>query len=444
MNIKISKRALVRTISYSAAALLLCTGYAVRQNAIARDYRIQIENSYTRSLGELSSYLTNLSVDLDKGQYVGTSNQLALLSARIWRESGGAKSALSTLPVNDLNMENTYKFLSQVGDYAMNLSKKVAAGGVLTDEETKNAEALRQYATKLSSHIDGVQQQIINNDIRVSALRTGVPEQSNGLADGFQDLEQSMTGYPTLIYDGPFSDHLLNQKPRLTRGLPTVSPEDAQAAAAKAAGLSVGELTRGDDENSKMPSYTFNGTNVVVGVTKSGGLITYVINSREVGEQRLNHDSMFSFADRYLENLGIYDMRATYYEIADGTCTINYASTKDTVILYTDLIKVGVALDDGSIVFFDARGYISNHRERTFAPPSISAEEAARSVNPNLKVLSQKVALIPTSGKNEVLTFEFLTESDKGQKILVYVNAATGLEEQILMLVQTPSGTLTK
>lgn len=443
MNIKLSRRNLVRTISYGAAALLLCTGLAVQQKFMADDYRRQLENAYTRSLGELSSYLTNISVDLDKGQYIGTPNQLSVLSARIWKESGGAKSALSALPINDLNMENTYKFLSQVGDYAMNLSKKVASGGVLTEDETKNAELLRQYASKLRIYIDDVQQQIIDNRIKVSALRTGSNEQS-WTSDGFQDLEQTMTGYPTLIYDGPFSDHLLTQKPRLTRGLPTVSAEDAQAAAANAAKVMKNELTRADDENSNMPSYTFNGKNLAVGVTKSGGLITYMINSREVGEQRINQDSMFGFANRYLDSLGIYDMRPTYYEIADGICTINYASVQDDIILYTDLVKVGVALDDGGIVFFDSRGYIGNHRERTIQPPTITAEDAAKSVNPNLSIVNSKVALIPTSGKNEVLTYEFLTESDKEQQILVYINAYTGAEEEILLLVKTPSGILTK
>jgi hypothetical protein len=66
-----------------------------------------------------------------------------------------------------------------------------------------------------------------------------------------------MTGYPTLIYDGPFSDHLLNQTASYPR-LPTVSPEDAQAAPQKRP-VCRRELTRGDDENSNMPSYTFNG-----------------------------------------------------------------------------------------------------------------------------------------------------------------------------------------
>ena len=68
-------------------------------------------------------------------------------------------------------------------------------------------------------------------------------------------------------------------------------------------------------------------------------------------------------------------------------------------------------------------------------------------MSPSLTVLSQRLALIPTSGQNEVLTYEFQTragEGDDAQKILVYVNASTGAEEQILLLLETPEGTMTK
>lgn len=137
MNVALSKRALIRIISFLAAVLLVAAGIAVQQHAAARDYRLQLENTYARALGELSSYLANISADLEKGQYVGTPTQLSQMSARIWRESGGAKSALSSLPVSDLHMDNTYKFLSQVGDYAMALSKKVAAGAQLSEEDRR-------------------------------------------------------------------------------------------------------------------------------------------------------------------------------------------------------------------------------------------------------------------------------------------------------------------
>ncbi len=164
----------------------------------------------------------------------------------------------------------------------------------------------------------------------------------------------------------------------------------------------------------------------------------------EAGEQRLSKDTVFEHADRYLNLLGLDGMRATYYETNDGICTVNYAATNGEVTLYTDLVKVGVALDDGGIVFYDARGYINNHRERALEPPAITEEEALASVNPSLTILSSRVALIPTSGQNEVLTYEFLAQSEGGQKLLTYINAATGAEEQILLLIETPGGTLTK
>lgn len=453
MHLSIPRRVLVRAVSYTLALLLVCGGFTWRAVQETTDYRIQLETTYTRALGELSSYLTNLSDDLEKGQYVGTPAQLALVSARIWRESGSAKSALSTLPAGELRMDETYKFLSQVGDYAMMLSRKVAAGAALSEEEQQNAAALRKYAENLRKYIDRMQQRIHDGSLDITALRTAqnphegdlaAGTQVGGLSAGLKDIEQTMTGYPTLIYDGPFSDHLLTRKPRLTAGLPSVTPEQAQEAASHAARLTQADLVRADDENSNMPSYTFSGRDLGVAVTKSGGLVTYLINSREIGEERLRTSAVFQMAEKYLASLGVTGLRATYYETADGICTVNYAAMSGDVTLYTDLIKVGVALDDGSIVFYDARGYITNHYERTLPAPALTASEAQKSVNPSLAVESSRLALIPTAGQNEVLTYEFRAKAQDGQQLLVYVNAQTGAEEQILLLIETPQGTLTK
>lgn len=453
MHFSLSKRGFIRIVSYTVA-LVLALGLGVwHRHMAALDYKNQLEYTYARSLGELSSYLTNISTDLDKGQYVGTPGQLAQLSARIWKGSGSAKSALSSLPVGDLHMDNTYKFLSQVGDYAMMLSKKVAAGGTLTKEETENAEKLAEYASKLRDYIDNVHNQVRDGQINITAMRTTTANDGEdtegtkstaGIASGFKDMEETMTGYPTLIYDGPFSDHLLTQRPKLTEGLEEITPEQAQQKAARATRINAESLTRTDDENSLMPSYVFEGRDTTVGVTKAGGLITYLTNSREITDQRLGRNAVFEKAEQYLASLGIQNMRATYYETSNGICTINFAAIQDDVILYTDLIKVGVALDDGSIVSFDARGYITNHHARTLATPVLSAEEAAKSLNPSLTILSSRLALIPTSGKNEVLTYEFQTKTDKDLRLLVYVNVENGAEEQILILLESPEGTMTK
>ena len=136
-------------------------------------------------------------------------------------------------------------------------------------------------------------------------------------------------------------------------------------------------------------------------------------------------------------------MKESYYIISDGICTINFAYYKNDIIFYPDLIKVSVALDDGEIVRFNATGYIMNHYERNVTA-KISADAAQLSVSPKLKVKKRELALIPTPGLSEVLCYEFLCDGSSNDRVLVYINATTGYEEQILILQSTDNGVLTQ
>ena len=136
-------------------------------------------------------------------------------------------------------------------------------------------------------------------------------------------------------------------------------------------------------------------------------------------------------------------MESTYYEVYDNVCTINFAYLDGKVLMYTDLIKVQVSMADGEIVGYDARGYIVNHRKRTLPGGVISAKRASEEVSPVLEIKGTRLCYIPTDGKNEVLCHEFSCVSRSGREVLVYINALTAHEENILMLTTTESGTLT-
>ena len=51
--------------------------------------------------------------------------------------------------------------------------------------------------------------------------------------------------------------------------------------------------------------------------------------------------------------------------------------------------------------------------------------------------------MIPTGGKDEVLCHEFKCIDSEERHCLVYINAETGAEEKILILLEDESGTLT-
>ena len=101
-------------------------------------------------------------------------------------------------------------------------------------------------------------------------------------------------------------------------------------------------------------------------------------------------------------------------------------------------------MDTGEIMLYEASGYIVNHTERAFESVAIAPEEAAKTVSPRLHIRETALALIPTKGGNEKRCYEFVCETEDGREILVYINAVTGEEEDILVLLKSDGGTLAK
>lgn len=446
-----SKRTQIRIVSFSIAILAVLGGGAVSEYLRAEKYRKQLEYTYMRSLDELSTYVTDISNTLTKGVYANSNAQMANLSAKLWRDSASAKAAMTSLPLAELQLNNTYKFLSQVGDYAMSLSRKMNAQQELTAEEKANLESLCKFGRTLNDHISNVEQSVASGAINLDTVARQSTARKNGAEDSgdegnsdssFKEMENSFDGYPKLIYDGPFSDHLTEKQPAMTEGAKGISQQQALEKAMTAAGKNA-NLKFDQMENSKMPLYCFVGNGIDVGVTKQGGYLAYMINARDVGESTIGAGDAVKKAKDYLKSLGIENMRETYYEIANNICTINFAYMQGDVTCYTDLIKVGIAMDTNEVVSFDARGFIVNHKERSLPQAKITRDKALQSVSKNLTVQSSKMALIPTSGMNEVLAHEIKATGKNGEHILVYVNAITGAEEQILILIENKNGVLT-
>ena len=122
---------------------------------------------------------------------------------------------------------------------------------------------------------------------------------------------------------------------------------------------------------------------------------------------------------------------------------INFAFVDGQTICYTDLIKVGVAMDTGEIMLYEASGYLTNHKTRAFQSPAHTEEEAKQLLKTDLTVRETAIALIPTDGE-EKRCYEFLCSGKKGEEILVYINVSTLKEEEILILLKEDGGTLVK
>lgn len=438
----ISRRTLIRFISFATLGILVLGARNIQLMSENKAASVALNNNYRRSIEDLSTSADNITSTLSKGIYCGTPDMLRKLSVKLWNEASNAKVALAQLPIEEVELENTYKFLSQVGNYALAISEKAEKGQVLSEEEYKNLEALYEYSKKFSENmweLEGLSEQ---GDGAVAVISFNDNTQPPSITDGFKEFEEGFENYPSLIYDGPFSDHILEKEPLMLKGQSEVSEDSAKSTAAFAANVNSNTLKATDSEQGKMPSYVFDGDGVSVAVTKRGGFVSYMLKSREVISNSVSQNKALNNAVDYLLKLGINDMKVTYYECYNNVMTINFASKQDDVLCYTDLIKVSVALDNGEILGFDARGYIVNHTTRDFGEIKISEQDAEKLLSPLLTVKKSQLALIPTNGQNEVLCHEFLCESKSGNKVLVYIGVQSEKEEDILILYESESGVL--
>ncbi len=439
---EITRRGVVRAISFAVAIVLVLAAANIVYMQKLKAANYVIESGYREAVEELASSADKISSTLTKGKYSNDPAYTARLANELITQSNSAKEALLKLPVSSFDLEDTNKFLSQIGNYAYSLSEKAARGEAHEISDTDNLNALSDIADQFSTHLWQIKNKMLSSDENLYEMFEDLDELL--ILQDLTDLESGFDEMPKLIYDGPYSDHILEKTPKMTEGAKEISLEEATEKAARLLGVETWQVQSSDSgEDGKMPSYCFWTENGYAAVTKQGGYLNYMIKSRNVRDDEIEDEEAVRLARLYLDSLGIEGMESTYYEEYNNVLCVNFAYKDGKTICYTDLIKVSVALDNGEILGFDARGFIVNHYDRDIPEPAISQIEAQGKLSPFLKVTDSRLALIPTDATKEKLCWEFKCGTDDDETILVYINAETGVEEDILILLITDSGTLT-
>lgn len=442
---KIKRRVFIRIISFSAAVAAVLGGTVLSLDIKAERLEAERQRLYGMYLSELDGSLYNINVALKKTLYTSSPLQLSRLAAELCSESTVAKNALSQLPVSSAELENVYRLLSQAGDYTLYLSKKAISGETPSEEERESIRSLCKAADSVSQSV-GELRTIYDRDGTLTDRVFVSTDESLKVDIGteLEELEELLTDYPSLLYDGPFSDHLLNGEIKMLKGKPTVDRETAKLSAASILGIDPDSLGDEEDTEGKMPCYNFFDGEMSVSVTKQGGYVVYMRKYRSIGAATLDCEEAAEKAAEYLKRAKGTDFKATYYFADEGVVTVNFAHKEGATVCYPDLVKVGVALDTGEIVLLEAGGYIANHCERTVSTPKYTSKDAEKVLSEGLTVNGVQRVIIPTDGKGEVHCYEFDCNGSDGDELLVYINVADLGEEKILLLLKTDGGTLTK
>lgn len=403
----------------------------VVQSADIRKKERQMEDVYGRSFYELIDHVDKISVALSKAALAADSYQLMKLSSVIHESAAFALSDLSEVPLNTGALYQMSAFFNQAGDYISSIAVRHSDGSPPTEEETDVFVELSQYAKDLAEALKAAEGDVAAGEI--AYLRTANKET---VGDRLYEVERErFSDYEGMTYDGPFSEHMKTRSASALSSYADVTEKEALDAA-KACLYGNVPLIFSGEASGDIPCYVYTGdvdeAHYRVEISRQGAFLVSMSCARVFLDETLGLTQAMTLAEAYVAAMGYEGMTPTYYETSGGTIEVNFAFLDGDVTVYSDLIKVKVALDNGDIVGFEADGYLMNHQTRSFEE-ALSETEAAACVGGRFSPIGVQKAVIPTDYASERFCYE-LEGTFEDKTFLVYVNAQTGVQEEILLL----------
>ncbi len=420
-----------------------------------KEVKQTVSTSYDMAFNELVGYVQNIENFLAKATISSDSIHGAETLTEVWRQADIAVSYLSQIPLTTEELTTTAKFLNQVSEYSYSLSRKSINGEDLSQEELDNLEMLHDYSLDLKDSLNQMLEELNSGAISWTDItknkNTDYTQQVDNVSlDTLVNIDNNFSEYAGLIYDGAFSEHIEKMEKKGLTG-EEVDEEKAKEIAKDFIGEDkIEDITlNAFIENGNIPVYDFsikikNSDNTAnISVSKQGGKVVLMNYMRDVDRSNISREEANEIGKNFLAQKGFESMEETYFQTEENIITINYAYTQNNVTIYPDLIKLKIALDNGEILGIETNGYLNSHTERQIQEPTITIEEAKQKLNSKLNIESEGLAIIPTEWKTEILCYEFKGKVEETE-FLVYINVETGKEENILVIVETPGGILTK
>ena len=442
-NLKENKQG--KIISFLCIVCLFLAGATMYFAFAGNGYRSRERAVNEKAVSSLCESLDSISISLQKSLYSTDKAALSKTGNELCRQAAAAKESLSLLSPDNEFADELFKFLSQVGNYTIYVSQ---GEGEVNAEALSSLKELYSYASQLSEGMNEICVDYYNTDVSFDDALGNLEKKTDAPDSDFYkrvyDTAQELSDYPTLVYDGPFADNTAGKKSDFLKDEKEITADEAAERISELFTLNKGSLKREEDINGDLELYCFSKNKTDFTVTKKGGYICTVLDEVYAYEETISAKEAVKRGADFLKKLGYKNMISTYYSIYDGICTVNYASKDEGVICYSDLIKVSVSLDTGKAVGLDAKTYLLSHKDRKVTKETVSKEKAAKKLSSALTEIESRLAFIPLDSGKEALCYEFHCRDSEGQEVLVYLDAYTAEQRDLLILLYSDGGVLTE
>ncbi len=412
--------------------------YVKKDKEKTRDLDAFYQSAYYALVGNF----VDIENDLAKARVMTDSKLLRQNLLKIDVNCNLASQNLQVFYANNEGMSNLMSYINQLGDYCVFLNRELDKGKSLTTSQMENLNKLWGVSKEYGKLLNSLQDYAKDGD--TFALMLGASNEK------FEDILSSINNgsieYPSLIYDGPFSDGIINREAKGVVG-EEITPDQGKGYVEKyLVGYDIENIEYAQDSVNRIPSYLYTvklkgGRQCSVQIAKKGGMLLLMDLFHEVVEPTLTMEQCKKVAEQYCEAIGLKNMKAVWINNNQSNVYINMCYEQDGIVNYPDMVKLKISLDTGEVIGYEGLNYAFNHVQRTYETPTISEEEAVLNVSAILENVEVRLVTIPWNTVTEKLTYELVGDLD-GEKYFVYVDAYTGDEVNVLRMIDSNQGDL--
>lgn len=431
------------TLSILLATSLTALGvvwgvYAMQVN----DYKLQLDNVYKNNFYELSDNINNIESNLSKLSVSPNKELTEKYLTEVVSLCNDAQANIASMPLDHNTIDEATKYINQLGGYAFTLHQKVVSGSNLTMDDEDQLDSLHETSLTIKYELNRLAN-MINQGYSIVDNSEQDGEHQSGFSGEWSGFSTEMVEYPQLIYDGPFSDSVMNQE---IKGLPEdeITETEAKLIVAELFNdwkvTSSGESTGGDFDTY---NYVIEKEDVsgYVQITKRGGMLLQYNTDAIAGKSTKTLKECEVLAEEFAKKAKFENTKVVWSTESNGFVYCNLVYMIDDIIVYPDMIKVKVDKTNGGIIGWEARSWAFNHTNRSKPTATITKEEAQKVIDTDLEVLTTEQCITPGEYVGEVFAYEFKCLSNN-EIYYVYVDANTGVQFRVLKIIETDNGEL--
>ncbi|MFS0781360.1 germination protein YpeB [Bacillus sp. 1P06AnD] len=439
-------------IALLAVAVAGTSYYGFKEHRDKNNVIIQAENNYQRAFHDLSYQMDLLNDKLGTTLAMNTRKSLSPALTDVWRITSEAQGDVGQLPLALMTFNQTEEFLNNIGNFSYRTAVRDLEKEPLSDEEYSMLQRLYKQSKEIQNDLRQVQHTIMAKNLRWSdvqqSMASGNSPKDNSIVDGFNMVEKKVGGYAEASQFGPsfVSHEQKDDQYRQIKGK-EITKAEAEAIARKfvpyspSAKATVIESRKGSD----FPFYSVtlkdsdSDRMISVDLTKKVGYPIIYMNNREVKEAKISLNEAAKKAKELLDKQHYTSMELFESSQYDSVGVFNFVHVENGVRVYTDSIKVKVALDNGGIIGYSAEDYLKTNKERQLSKPKLTLEEAKKKINSKVKIMENRLAIITDTGGKEVLCYEFMGVLDN-ETYRLFINADNGDEELVEKMSEKEPG----